>query len=91
VSQAVTVLVLGILSIVFCQILGPFAWKIGNAELAAINEGRRPPANLGLAQAGRICGIVGTCLLGVVLLLFVIWLLVVVLAITGSVATSLKS
>ena len=55
---------LGILSIVLCQLLGPVAWKLGSDEMRAITEGTRPPDGLGLAQAGRICGIVGTCLLG---------------------------
>ncbi|HEX5671855.1 MAG TPA: DUF4190 domain-containing protein [Acidimicrobiia bacterium] len=67
-SQAVTVLVLGILSIVVCQILGPFAWKMGNDELKAITERRRSPEGQGMAQAGKICGIVGTVLLGMVVI-----------------------
>ena len=67
-GQAATVLVLGILSIVVCQLLGPVAWKLGGDELRAIAEGRRPPDGQGLAQAGRICGIVGTCFLALALL-----------------------
>lgn len=73
-SQATTALVLGILSIVLCQILGPFAWKIGNDELRAITEGRRPPEGQGLAQAGKVCGIVGTAFLGLVVLFLLFWL-----------------
>jgi TRAP-type C4-dicarboxylate transport system permease small subunit len=71
-GQAVTVLVLGILSIVICQLLGPFAWKLGNDELRGIAEARRPPEGLSMAQAGRITGIIGTCLLalGLAFLLF---------------------
>ena len=71
-GQAVTALVLGILSIVLCQLLGPFAWKLGNNELRGIAEGRRSPEGLGMAQAGRITGIIGTCLLalGVAALVF---------------------
>jgi len=82
-SQAVTALVLGILSIVLCQVLGPFAWKIGHEELKAITEGRRPVTNQGLAQAGKVCGIVGTCLLGVVVLFFVLWLVLLALGVAG--------
>jgi hypothetical protein len=73
-SQAATVLVLGILSIIICQILGPFAWKLGNDELKAVAAGRRDPSQLGLAQAGKICGIVGTALLGLALLVLAVWL-----------------
>ncbi|MGH8928910.1 MAG: DUF4190 domain-containing protein [Acidimicrobiia bacterium] len=73
-SQASTVLVLGILSIVVCQILGPFAWKMGHDELNAISEGRRPPEGQGLAQAGKICGIVGTAFLGLAIIFLLFWL-----------------
>jgi len=62
-SQATTILVLGILSLVLCQVLGPFAWVMGNKEIAAIDAGERPPENRGTAQAGRILGIISTVLL----------------------------
>lgn len=64
-SQATTVLVLGILGIVICGVLAPFAWVMGNRELEAIESGRRPPENRGTANAGRILGIIGTVLLGI--------------------------
>ncbi|MGQ0848248.1 MAG: DUF4190 domain-containing protein [Actinomycetota bacterium] len=70
-SQATTILVLGIMSIVCCGPLGIAAWIMGNSELRAIGEGRRPPENRGTASAGRICGIIGIALgaVGLVLLL----------------------
>jgi len=68
-SQATTILVLGILSIVCCGLLGIAAWVMGNNDLKAIDEGRRSPDNRGTANAGRICGIVGVVLsaLGLIL------------------------
>jgi hypothetical protein len=77
-SQAVTILVLGILSIVICQILGPFAWKMGHEELKAITEGRRSPEGQGMAQAGKICGIVGTVLLGLAIIILILVFLVLI-------------
>lgn len=73
-SQATTILVLGILGIVICGILAPFAWSMGNKELAAIDSGRRSPENRGTANAGRILGIIGTVLLavGIVVLILVV-------------------
>ena len=62
-SQATTILVLGILGLVLCQVLGPFAWAMGNKELAGIDAGRRAPENRGTAQAGRILGIISTVLM----------------------------
>jgi len=78
-SQATTVLVLGILGLVLCQFLGPFAWSMGNKELAAIDAGRRPPENRGTAQAGKVLGIIATVLLivGVVFFLGLFVLLMI--------------
>lgn len=79
-SQAVTVLVLGILGLVVCQILGPFAWYLGNKEVDAIDAGRRPPENRGMAVAGRVLGIIGTVLLGLGLLVAAVALVIVLVA-----------
>ena len=70
-SQATTVLVLGIIGIVLCQLLGPVAWVMGNNELQAIDAGRRAPENRGTANAGRILGIISTVLLAIGLLLLI--------------------
>lgn len=67
-SQATTALVLGILGIVICQVLGPFAWSMGQKEMQAIDAGRRPPENRGTANAAKILGIVGTVLLGIAII-----------------------
>lgn len=73
-SQATTVLVLGILGIVICGILAPFAWVMGNRELEAIDAGRRPPENRGTANAGRILGIIGSVLLGLAIIVGLLFL-----------------
>jgi uncharacterized protein DUF4190 len=59
-SQAVTALVLGILSLVCCPILGPIAWYMGSQERRAIREGRAPLSGEGLALAGIVTGVLGT-------------------------------
>ncbi|MGB8858441.1 MAG: DUF4190 domain-containing protein [Ilumatobacteraceae bacterium] len=67
-----TILVLGILSIVACGVCGPFAWVMGNNALRemdgqpGVNWGNR-----GNVTAGRVCGIIGSCLL----ILGMAWLL----------------
>ena len=78
-SQATTILVLGILGLILCQVVAPVAWVMGNNELEAIDSGRRPPENRGTANAGRILGIVGTVLL-------VIGIVVLILLVLGVVA-----
>jgi TRAP-type C4-dicarboxylate transport system permease small subunit len=73
-SQATTALVLGIVGVILCGVLAPFAWVIGSKEVKAIDAGRRDPSNRGVATAGKILGIVGTVLLvvGVLVTLFVL-------------------
>ena len=56
-------LVLGILGVVCCGLVAPFAWFMGSAELKAIRGGSAPAAGEGLARAGMILGIIGTVLL----------------------------
>jgi hypothetical protein len=81
-SESTTALVLGILGIVVCGILGPFAWYIGSREVKAIDEGRRDPTNRGSANAGKILGIVGTVFLGLGIIVGIVVLLFVVVAST---------
>lgn len=60
-SKGTTVFVLGLLSLVLCPLLGPIAWQQGNDyENMCMLDGIEPD---GLAKAGRILGMVGTGLL----------------------------
>jgi uncharacterized membrane protein YjgN (DUF898 family) len=69
-GRSTTVLVLGILGLVLCQILAPIAWVMGNGvKNEAFAMSRPEPGN---NKAGRICGIIGTCLIGLVVLGFVL-------------------
>ena len=72
-------LVLGILSLVACGILGPFAWNMGNK---AIREIDADPGvvyrNRGNVTAGRLCGMIGCAVLVLQVLLFIVWIVAVV-------------
>jgi len=61
--RGVLILVFGVLGLVVCQLLSPFAWIMGKADMDAIDQGRMDPEGRGLTQAGMICGIVGTIIL----------------------------
>jgi len=63
------ILALGILGLVVCQVLGPFAWVMGNGELRGMDAGAIDPEGRGLVEAGRICGIVAAALLALPLVL----------------------
>ena len=56
------ILVLGILGLVCCFICGIIAWVMGNGDLREIDAGRMDPSGRGLTQAGKICGMIGTIL-----------------------------
>jgi hypothetical protein len=60
-SQAMTIFVLGLLSLVACQILGPVAWMMGNSYKAQCDVMGVPMNQLG--QIGRLLGMVSTALL----------------------------
>ncbi|GAA3681507.1 hypothetical protein GCM10022237_45550 [Nocardioides ginsengisoli] len=81
--QATLVLVLGILGLVLCQVVSPFALVIGNRvrkEIAA-SQGRIGGAQM--ATIGWVLGIVGTCLLALGLV-FLIGYVVILVAVIGA-------
>ncbi len=82
--KGTTVLVLGILGLVLCQLCAPFAWSMGNKTLKEIDANPGRYSNRGTVNAGRICGIVGSVLL-IFWLLYVIFVIVLVI---GSASTS---
>jgi hypothetical protein len=55
--------VLGILGLVLCQVLSPFAWGVGGRPVREIDASRGALGGRGSANAGRILGVVGTVLL----------------------------
>jgi Domain of unknown function (DUF4190) len=68
-SQATVSLVLG--AIALCTgllIVSPVAWWLGSQALAEIDASPGVYNNRGMAQAGQICGLIGTALLGLGLL-----------------------
>lgn len=83
--RATTSMVLGILGIVLCSILAPFAWSIGKKTVAEIDASGGQMGGRGAAQAGYIMGIVGTILLIIVVSFFV---LLIIGAVVGSVGSA---
>ena len=79
-QQAVLVLILGILGLVICQVIAPVAWVMGNRVVAEIDASNGQVGGRSTANAGRICGIVGTVLLGLALLVTVAAVVIVLIA-----------
>ena len=72
---------LGILGILVCQVLAPFAMVMGRRAVKEIDASNGTIGGRGSAQAGYILGIIGTVLLA-------LGVLVVVVAIIAAAATS---
>ena len=80
------VLVLGILGLVCCGLLAPVAWVMGKGVVGEIDAAPQRYSGRGQANAGRICGIIGTVLM---ILGFAFFLLM--LALGGMATISLDS
>lgn len=78
--QATTALILGILGLVLCQLLSPFAWWIGQRTVSEIDASGGRLGGRSAANAGRVCGIVGSVLVLLAVLVVVGALTVGVLA-----------
>ncbi len=57
------VLALGILGILLCTPLGPFAWSMASTDLHAMRQGRMDTTFKGVTLAGYVLGIIGTVIL----------------------------
>jgi predicted Zn finger-like uncharacterized protein len=57
------ILTLGILSLFVCAPLGIAAWLMGNADLEKMRRGEMDRSGEGATNAGRILGIISTCLM----------------------------
>lgn len=70
--RGVLILVFGILSFVVCPFFGVAAWVMGNTDLKEIAAGRMDPSGRDLTQAGRVCGIVGTAIMILPMLVIIV-------------------
>jgi len=82
--KATTSLVLGILGVVVCGFIAPFAWRMGKRTVAEIDASQGQLGGRGSAQAGYVLGLIGTVLLGIGLLVFVVYLVVLVVAVSSN-------
>ena len=78
--RAVVILVFGILSFTACPLFGIAAWVMGNNDLREMDNGWMDPSGRDMTKAGRICGMVGTGLLALQVVMIIIIVLVAVIA-----------
>ncbi|NUR06707.1 MAG: DUF4190 domain-containing protein [Nocardioidaceae bacterium] len=80
-------MILGILGIVLCQVLAPFAWRIGKRAVDEIDASQGRLGGRGSAQAGYVMGIIGTALLALYLVFLVGFVLIALLTATTDSST----
>ena len=85
--SASTVLVLGILGLVVCGILAPFAWVKGTRTLREIDAQPGRWSGRDQVQIGRVLGIVGSVLLGLALV-FALVMIVLFFVTAGAVIST---
>ncbi|WP_227997460.1 DUF4190 domain-containing protein [Nocardia australiensis] len=79
-SQATTILILGILGLVFCQILGPFAWVMGRKALNEIDASNGTIGGRSNVMIGYVCGIISSVLIIIGIVVFVAAIVIGVVA-----------
>jgi hypothetical protein len=80
---AIPALILGIIGLVFCPLVAPFAWYLGRKAERLVDASNGGLTGRGEATAGKILGIVAC-----VLMILGIVLLIVLLAVGSSIDTS---
>jgi hypothetical protein len=78
--RAQLILILGIISIAFIHLAGPFAWWMGAVDLRKMREGRMDRRGESETRIGYVLGIISTVLMGIGLL---VGLLILVMFILG--------
>lgn len=81
--QSTTVLILGILGLSLCQLVAPFAWVIGGRVKKEIDANPAQYGGRSQVQIGYVLGIVGTALLGFYLLFGLVYIGVIVAAVSA--------
>ena len=74
--QTTTILILGICGLVLCQVLGPFAWSMGNKALREIDASNGQVGGRDTVKVGRILGIIGTIILGLSILFLILFFVI---------------
>lgn len=81
--DSTTVLILGIVGMAVCQVVAPFAWVKGARVKREIDASGGRLGGRSAVQVGYVLGIVGSVLLALYVVGFLLYLAVVVLAVSA--------
>ena len=82
--DAATTLILGILGIAVCQVIAPFAWVKDSRVRREIDESGGRFGGRSQAQIGYVLGIVGSALLALYVVGFLLYIVIVVIAVSSA-------
>ena len=82
--RAMTSLILGIIGLIVCQLVSPFAWVMGKRAIDEIDANPQMYGGRSTAVAGWVLGIIGTVILGLALVILVIVIIIAVAGISTS-------
>jgi hypothetical protein len=82
--RGVLILVLGIVSLLICQLLGIVPWILGRNDMRAIDSGAMDPTGRGLTQAGMVLGIISVVLAAIGVAIFAFMIITGALFATGA-------
>ncbi|MFI7001464.1 DUF4190 domain-containing protein [Nocardia sp. NPDC050175] len=85
--QATIILILGILSLVFCQIIGPVAWVMGKRALNEIDASGGALGGRSNVMVGYVCGIIASTLIILGILFFVLFIVLGLVGVWSSTNT----
>ncbi|MEU7142220.1 DUF4190 domain-containing protein [Nocardia sp. NPDC046473] len=86
--QATAILILGILGLVFCQIIGPVAWVMGRRALNEIDASGGALGGRSNVMVGYVCGIIASALIIVGILFFALFLVLGLVGVWSSTSTT---
>ncbi|MET8799327.1 DUF4190 domain-containing protein [Nocardia sp. NPDC004568] len=82
--QATTVLILGIVGMMFCQVCAPVAWIMGRRALAEIDASGGTVGGRSNVMVGYILGIIGSVLLILAVLAVIAYIVFMVVLINSA-------
>jgi heme/copper-type cytochrome/quinol oxidase subunit 2 len=86
--RGAVILVLGILGLIVCAPLGIAAWVMGSGDMKEMDAGTMDPSGRGNTEAGKICGMIGTILMIVsIIIVFIVGILFLALVVFGAAAS----
>lgn len=81
------ILILGILSLVFCQIIGPVAWVMGKRALNEIDASGGALGGRSNVMVGYVCGIIASALIIISIIFIVLFVLLGLVGVWSSSST----